>query len=151
MIANRSVWSRVRSAAEWLRDAVAAAGSMIAIIALYILHWLWEGTLWIGRQLRRVHTATGDMKRTLISVGVVSSALFAYIYLFAVEVSALAAGPLLAWVGIVMFYVVVKFGHREIDLIQELKEGNSAVVYHFRSYAILIALLLAAPVLALAL
>lgn len=143
----------------WFGRVLNTVAGWVALV-LFIAVALPLGTLYgFARRVRR-HVVDmfassgfriGDMKRMLATSGVIVSALFAYVYLFAVEVSALAAGPLLAWCGVVMFYVVVKYGHREINLIQELKNRNDAVVYHFRSYGILIALLLAAPVLALAL
>lgn len=141
---SESVLSKI-----WTGFQVVGALLLIGVYSLFV--GIWSGIKWCGRMIARIHAKTGDMKRTLIVTGSIVTAIFAYVYLFFVEVSALAAGPMLGWIGVVFFYVVVKYGHSEIDLIQELQEGNDAVANHFRSYALIIAVLLSAPVLALAL
>ena len=92
------------------------------------------------RFVRWIHVGMGQMKKTLIGTSVVVIGIFAFIYGQAIELSEFAASPLLAIIGCSLFYVIVRYGHDEIDIINEITEKqNSAVALYFLAYAAIIA------------
>lgn len=122
-----------------------SAASALAVLALMVamVAAIFGGIAWLGRGIargaRRAHVNLGDMKRTLVGLVIAAVTAFATIYAFAVQFSAFAAAVLMAVFGSALFYVIVRYGHSEIDLIQHLEEGNEAVPRHFFSYAFIIA------------
>ena len=94
--------------------------------------------------VRWVYNRLGRMRKTLLSLWLVVGGLFAFLYVNFVELSEFAAKPLTGLIGCSIFYVVVRFGHNEIDIINELKGGNHAVALYFLAYAAIIALSLLA-------
>lgn len=93
---------------------------------------------------RTLHKRIGQMRKTLISMWLVFGGAFAFLYLNLIELSEFAAKPLTALIGCSIFYVVVRFGHNEINVIQELQQGNHAPAIYFLAYAGIIALALLA-------
>lgn len=91
---------------------------------------------------------TGQMKRTLILGWAVALFSFSRVYETMPEVSAFAAGPLLAIAGITLLYAVARYGHTKLDLINELKRGNLAPAVYFLGYAFIIGVGVAVAMLA---
>lgn len=94
--------------------------------------------------VRFVYKRIGRMRKTLLSLWLVVGGLFALLYSHFVELSDFAAKPLTALIGCSIFYTIVRFGHDEINIINELKQGNHAVSIYFLAYAGIIALSLLA-------
>lgn len=109
--------------------------------------WGIPALMWKG--VKKLNARVGQMKKTLIGVGVVSVGAFALIYGLAIQFSVFTAGVLMAAIGCALFYVVVRYGHNEIDTIHELTERqNMAVSKYFLNYALIIAAVLAAALVA---
>ncbi len=89
-----------------------------------------------------------QMKRTLALawVGVLYG--FVELYDSAQQFSGFAAGPLAAMTAVTLHYVVLRYGHRKLDVITELKSGNIAVALYVLAIAFLICIPISVALLA---
>lgn len=121
----------------------------VTVIAALLTLPIWILPYFVVRGVRWLSAHVGQMKKTLIGAGVIVAGAFAVVYGAAVQFSVFTAGPLMAVIGVALFYVLVRYGHNEIDTIKELTEcRNEAVARHFFSYAFIIALVLCAALVA---
>lgn len=122
-----------------LGDGLSVAAVVYGAALVMIVSAPYYGARWLYRGMRWLHRRVGQMKKTLIGLAVVVVGTFAYLYGNHIELSEFAARPLIAIIGCSLYYVVVRYGHNEIDIIAELKGGNRAIATYFLGYAGLIA------------
>lgn len=121
----------------------------VLIVLLIATSPVWGLPVLAWKGVQKLNARVGQMKKTLIGVGVVSVGAFALIYGLAIQFSVFTAGVLMAAIGCALFYVVVRYGHDEIDTIRELTEKqNAAIPRYFFNYALIIACVLAAALVA---